>query len=63
MQISSKHINNILKIKENFLELLNKKIEELNKSIFNNSGISRPRINMTTKDPSRVPFASKLSSL
>ena len=63
MQISSKHINNILKIKENFLELLNKKIEELNKSIFNNSGIPRPSINMTTKDPSRVLSASKLSSL
>jgi len=51
-QISSKNINNILKIKENFLELLNKKIEELNKSIFNNSGIHRPRINMTTQGPS-----------
>ena len=28
---------------------MNKKIEELSKSIFNNSGISRPRINITTK--------------
>ena len=49
MQIFSKNINNILKIKKNFLKLLNKKIEELSKSIFNNSGISRPRINITTK--------------
>jgi len=52
MQISSKNIKIILKIKENFPELLNKKIEELNKSIFNNSAIPRPRINITTKGPS-----------
>ena len=52
MQIFSKNINNILKIKEKFPELSNRKIEELNKSIFNNSGIPRPRINMITKGPS-----------
>lgn len=48
-QISSKNIDNILKIKENFLELSNKKIIELNKLIFNNLDKPRPRINMTTK--------------
>ena len=52
MQISSKIINNILKIEENFLELLNEKMKYFNKLIFNNSGISKPRINMTTKDSS-----------
>ena len=35
-QILFKNINNILKIKKNFPELLNKKIEELNKLIYNN---------------------------
>ena len=35
-QILFKDINNILKIKKNFPELLNKKIEELNKLIYNN---------------------------
>jgi len=52
IQISSNNINNILKIKEKFPELSNKKIEELNKSIFNNSGIPRLRINIITKGPS-----------
>jgi len=41
MQISPKIINNILKIKEIFLELLNEKIKYFNKLIFNNSGISK----------------------
>ena len=52
MQISSKNINNILKIKEKFPKLSNKKIKELNKLIFNNSSISRPRINIITKGSS-----------
>ena len=33
-QVSSKNINNILKIKENFPKLSNKKIKEINKTIF-----------------------------
>jgi len=48
-QISSRNINNILKIKENFPELSNKKIEELNNSIFKKSDKTKPRINMMTK--------------
>ena len=51
-QILSRNINNILKIKENFPELLNKKIEELNKLIYNNLDKYKPRINMTIKGPS-----------
>jgi len=52
-QVSLKNINNILKIKKNFPELSNKKIEELNKLIFCESKKPRPKINMTTKGPSR----------
>jgi len=48
-QILSKNIGTILKIKENFLELSNKKIKQINKSIFNISDKLKPRINMTTK--------------
>ena len=51
-QISSKNISNILKIKENFPELSNKKIKEINKTIFNNKNKPQPKINMTTKGPS-----------
>ena len=52
MQVSSKSINNIFKIKEIFPELSNKKIKELNKSIFNKSEKPKPKINMMTKNPS-----------
>jgi len=52
VQVSSKSINNILKIKENFPELLNKKIKELNKSILSKSKKPKPKINITTKSPS-----------
>ena len=48
-QILSKNIGNILKIKENFPELLNKKIEELNKMIFSKTDKPRSIINMITK--------------
>ena len=51
-QVSSKSVNNILKIRENFPELSNKKIKELNKLIFNKSEKPKPKINMMTKDPS-----------
>jgi len=45
------NVNKILKLKENFPKLLNKKIENIYK-IINNSGKVKPRINITTKDPS-----------
>jgi len=51
-QVSSKNINNILQIKENFPELSNKKIEEVNKTIFSKTDKPQPRINMMTKGPS-----------
>jgi len=47
-QILSRNIENILKIKENFQELSNKKIEELSNSIFKKSDKPKPKINMTT---------------
>ena len=61
-QILSKNIGTILKIKENFLELSNKKIKQINKSIFNISDKLKPRINMTTKGPSRKQIIVPMSS-
>jgi len=49
IQVSSRNITNILKIKENFPELSIKQIKELNKSVFNNGGKPKPKI---TKGPS-----------
>jgi len=49
IQISSKNIRNILKIKKSFPELLNKKIKELNKIIFSKTDKPRLRINMMAK--------------
>ena len=53
---------NIGKIKENFLELSNKKIEQINKLIFNISDKPKPRINMMTKGPSRKQIIVPMSS-
>jgi len=51
-QILSKNIGNILKIKKNFPELSNRKIKEVNKTIFSKIDKLQPRINITTKGPS-----------
>ena len=65
-QILSKNIRNILKIKEIFPELSNKKIKELNKTIFSKTDKLRPRINMTTKGLSHkqiiIPIGSDNTS-
>jgi len=61
-QISSKIISNIFKIKKNFPELSNKKIEEINKTIFGNVDKPRPRINMITKDLSRKQIIIPMST-
>ena len=45
-------ISEILKLKENFPSLSTKKIKNIHRAI-NDSGKSKPKINMTTKDPSR----------
>jgi len=49
-QASFANVQDILKLKENFPKLSNKKIEEIHKTV-NNSNIPKPYINMTTKDP------------
>jgi len=51
VQALSTNVNNILKIEENFLNLLWKKIKEVNRVIYNQKKI-KPKINMTTNDPS-----------
>jgi len=50
-QALSANIRDILKLKENFPKLLDKKIKEIYKTV-NNSNIAKPKINMTTKGPS-----------
>ena len=60
-QVSSKNIGNILKIKKNFPELSNKKIKEINKTIFGKADKPRSRINMTTKGPSRKQIIVPIS--
>lgn len=50
MQVSSSNIQNILKLKENFSKLSNKKIEEIHKTV-NNSNVFKLCINITTKSP------------
>ena len=62
VQVSSKSVNNILKIKENFPELSNKKIKELNRLIFNKSEKPKPKINMMTKGPSRKQVITPMGS-
>jgi len=51
-QVSLRNITNILKIEKNFPELSIKQMEELNKSVFNNSSKLKPKINIMTQDPS-----------
>jgi len=51
-QVSKSNIKNIIKIKENFLNLLAKKVEEVYK-VFNKPKKKKPRLNMITKEPLR----------
>ena len=51
-QASALKVDDILKLKENFPNLLAKKIENIHRMI-NDSGKIKPRINITTKSPSR----------
>ena len=50
IQYSSTNINNIIKIKENFLNLLWKRIKEVYRVIYDQKKV-KPKINMMTKDP------------
>ena len=50
IQASSTNIQDILKLKENFPKLSDKKIEEIRKTVYN-SNTPKLRLNMTTKDP------------
>ena len=49
-QASSANIRDILKLKENFPKLSDKKIKKIYKMV-NNSNMAKPKINMTTKGP------------
>jgi len=50
-QASSSNVKEILKIKESFLQLSNKKVEEMHKTI-NDLSRLKPHISMTTKERS-----------
>ena len=54
-------IDEILKLKENFPNLLAKKIERIHKTI-NDSGKIKSRINITTKKPSRRQIIIPMSN-
>ena len=60
-QASSANIWDILKLKENFPKLSNKKIEEIHKTV-NNSNVLKPKLNMMTKDPSYKQIIVPISS-
>ena len=60
-QVSFKNISNILKIKENFPKFLNKKVKEINKTIFSKIDKPRPRINIMTKGSSRKQIIVPIS--
>jgi len=74
VQVSSKFLNssslnaimNMLKIKEMFLKLQNKKIDQVQKIINGNDSKPKPQINMTTKGPSRkqiiVPMSKEVAN-
>jgi len=47
-QASKSNINNIIKIKENFLNISTKKVKEIYK-VLNELKIDKPKFNMTTK--------------
>jgi len=62
---TSSIIIDILKLKETFPSLSNKKIDLVQKVINSSSEKSKPKINMTTKDPSQkqviIPMNNNLS--
>jgi len=51
-QVPKSNIKNIIKIKENFLNLSAKKIEEVHK-VLNKLKKEKPRLNITTKESLR----------
>ena len=60
-QTSTPKVSKILKIKENFPNLLTKEIENIHKMI-NDSGKLKSRINITTKGPSRKQVIIPISN-
>ena len=51
-QASKSNINDIIKIKENFLNISTKKFKKIHK-VLNELKLNKPKFNMTTKGPSR----------
>jgi len=56
------NVQEILKLKENFPKLLDKKIKQIHKTVNNSNAPSKPCINMTTKDPLRKQIIIPMGS-
>ena len=61
VQALSANIQDILKLKENFPKLSDKKIKEIHKMVYN-SNTPKPRLNMTTKGPSHKQIIVSIDS-
>jgi len=61
-QTFKKNIKNIVKIKENFLNLLAQKVKEVHK-VLNNLKKNKSKLNITTKSPPRKQVIILMSSL
>jgi len=54
-------VEDIIHIKDVFLKLPTKKVIEINDIVNNKTGQAKPKINMTTKDPSRKQIIIPMS--
>jgi len=59
---STSNVREILKLKENFPKLSDKKIKQIHKTVNNSNAPSKPYINMTTKGPSRKQIIIPMGS-
>ena len=60
-QASKSNVEDIIHIKDVFLKLPTKKVIEINDIVNNKTGQAKPKINMTTKDPSRKQIIIPMS--
>ena len=61
-QVSKKNIEEVLKIKEAFFHLFNRKIINVVNTVNNKENNTKPRINITTKGPLRKQVIVPMSS-
>ena len=61
-QVSKKNIEKVLKIKEAFFHLFNRRIINVVNTVNSKENKTKPRINVTTKGPSRKQVIVPISS-